>query len=189
MKEKNKIFELINQEKVDELFACVFEQTLPNSEGKGTYTQVLTAEEETVVVRKMLTKNGHEADPWLEFIQQYSRKYPLSNRAVQVLLDHTDDPKSIPLLIDVLSAFGYNEDQGIALCNFVLTDSQHPDVLRILQLLYERARVFSPDVYRLLEKIDGRVHEAGYSEQAQFAESYKQAIESQRQIGNKRDFI
>lgn len=174
------LMQLIDQDKATELYQSVFNQKLPDSTGDGTYTQVMSADEETALVKKALVKEGHEADPWLEIIQEYSRKYAMSNKAVQVLLNSLDNPRSVPLLIDILSAFGYNEAQGIALCNFVLTDSQHPDVLRILQLLYERARVFSPDIYRLLERIDTRVHEAGYAEQAQFAESYKQAIESHK---------
>lgn len=180
---KINLLELIRKEEISELYANVFAQKLPDSTGDGTFTRVLSEDEETEFMEKLISKSGYEADPWLEFIQEYCRHYPLSNKATNVLFKHIDDPKTIPLLIDILSTFGYTDSQGIALCELVLKDSQSPHALRILQLIYERARIFSPDVYRLLEKIDARIHESGYAEQATFAVSYRQVIDSRHQIG------
>ena len=177
-----KIIELIEKNKAEALYSAIFNQKLPGSTSDGTYTQVLSFEEETMLVRKVLNTNDYEADPWLEILQQYSRIYPLSNQAVQELLDNMDNPKAIPLLLSILSAFGYNEAQGIALCKYVLQHLQSTHTLKILQLVYERAHFLSPEIHRLLENIDCRMQEVGYIEQAKFTESYCQAIENYRKI-------
>lgn len=175
----------VGSEQITELSAQVFDQKLPNNPGGGTYTDVLSAEEETVLIAITLSKAGHEADPWLEFIQRYNRTYPFSNKAIDVLFKNLENPKSIPLLIDLLSAHGYNESQGLALCDIVLKDNNREEALRLLQLIYGNCHFFSPDIYRRLETIDSRISELGYTEQAHFAESYQQAVESYRQSSKK----
>ena len=175
----------IGSEQMEELSAQVFNQKLPNNPGGGTYTDVLTEDEETVLIAITLNKAGHEADPWLEFIQSYNRIYPFANKAIDVLFKNLNNPKSIPLLIDLLSTHGYNESQGLALCDIVLKNNNQEEALRLLQLIYGHCHFFSPDIYRRLETIDSRISELGYTEQAHFAESYRQAVESYRQSSKK----
>ena len=177
---KKNYLELINSDQIEELYVNVFDAHLPGSVSETSYTDVLTADEEVALMQKVLQKEGHEADPWLEFLQQYNKVYPLSNQAVNILFNNIENPKSVPLLVTVLSRFGYNDQQGITLCNLMLQSQDTEFIIRIAQLLCETGRIFFPEVYNLLGKLDVRIKESGYKDQATFAESYQQTLDIRR---------
>ena len=118
MKTKNYL-KLINDGLIDEFCKNVFDNRL-NSAGTSSYTDPLGEDAEVAIITKTLMLNGKDAGPWLEFIQKYNTKYPFCNKAINVLFENSDNPKSLPLLFDLLSSFGYNESQGVQLCKIML---------------------------------------------------------------------
>ncbi|MBR1825451.1 MAG: hypothetical protein IJ770_02585 [Alphaproteobacteria bacterium] len=175
--------ELIKNGQADELYVSVFDNHLDNNTD-SSYVDVLGEEAEVALMQKALAMQRHEADPWLEFIQQYNTKYPFCNKAIDVLFDNFDNSKSLPLLISLLSRFGYSESQGIRLCKIMLQSNDQHLIVQLLQLLCEQGRIFYPEIHRLLESIDVRIKDTEYKEHATFAESYRQAIANYRKINN-----
>ena len=178
---KKHYLKLINDEEIAELSTQVFNSKL--ADGSDTFTDVLSEEEEIAFMQKLLTKDGAEADPWLEFIQGYNRHYPVCNKAIDVLFQNLDNSRNVALLIDLLSAHGYNERQGLAVCDLVWKLSDQDKALLLIQLIYECGRFFSSEIYQKLMSIDARVRERN-GEQIHFAESYRQAVENHQ---SKRD--
>ncbi|MBQ9271811.1 MAG: hypothetical protein IJ218_06075 [Alphaproteobacteria bacterium] len=176
---KKNYLQLINDGLINELAVTVFNTHL-DDKSETTYTDVLTEDEEIALMQKTIAMTGHEADPWLEFVKTYNTKYPLCNKALDVLFKNADHPNSLLLLIALLSCSVYNEEQGIKLCNIMLQSQDQSVIMQLLQLLCECGRIFYPEVYRLLGKMDTKLRDT--EQQYDFAAAYKQAVENYRKV-------
>lgn len=174
---KKNFLKLIENEQIAELSAQVFNQKLSES-GNGTYTEVLSEDEETAFMDKLLSKDGLEAEPWLKFLNDYSEHYPVCNQAIDLLLNSLDKSQAMPLLVTLLNKYSYNEQQGLKVCDIVLKGNSYKENLDLLQTMTGCGRFFSDEIYKRLEVVDARIRDAGYAEQAVFAESYRQAVEN-----------
>ena len=177
----NKNFlKLIETEQIDALFMQVFNQKILPDSGDSSYTEVLTEEEETALVNKLLCVSEPAADKWLEFTKQYLSHYSLCNKAVGILLDNVNQQRAVELLLDYISRYSYNEQQGMRICNIALNGNILPEICQLVKALCANGRIFSADINSLLERIEMRFKEAGCTEFSELSNAYKKAIEDYR---------
>ena len=126
-----------------ELCQSVFEQKI-DSDSKGSFTVVLCEDEECFAVEQMLKGNTK----MLYFLQKYQRHYPLSNKAVDMLIKNIACDNALQLLLQNFKLYGYNRTQGYAICKTAeALDSE---------FLYQfclSARIFDQDLYNRLSLI------------------------------------
>lgn len=169
-------FTMISDEQIDVLFSQIFNQKL-SCNANNTYTEVLTNEAETALVNKLFDADAKKANKWMEFIQQYISHYPLYNQAIDVLLNNIENHNSIVLLTDHINRYGYNEQQGIDICKIVLNSRDYARFASLINCICANGRTFSSEIFRLLEGIEMRMKEAGYTKVDELAKSYKTSVE------------
>jgi hypothetical protein len=103
--------ELILAGKFKELYQSLFDQKLdPTS--KGSFTAVLSEDEEVFAVEQMVQGNAKV----LGFLLKYQKHYALSNKAVDLLIKNIADSNVQKLLSLNFKQYGYNLEQGFAIC-------------------------------------------------------------------------
>ena len=109
---------LIEENKVNDLSSLVFNQKL-NKDSAGTFTAVLTEQEENACVQKML--DNHPNGAWRDFVVQYFNHYPPCNSSVNLLLCNADLAIARDVLKQVITMDwgGLIPDQARKLCEIV----------------------------------------------------------------------
>ena len=110
---------LIEENKVNDLSSRVFKQKLDKS-STGTFTAVLTEQEENACVQKML--DNHPTGAWRDFVVQYFNHYPPCNSSVELLLNNLHLVVARDLLKLVIKKNGILEEQAKKLCQTVLRE-------------------------------------------------------------------
>ena len=87
---------LITAGKLKELGLQVFGQKFDVNSDKS-YTSVLTHDEECLVVDEIL--EGRNASGWFSFLSRYQKHYPLSSKALDLLLEKIGDNEKARELI------------------------------------------------------------------------------------------
>lgn len=177
---KKDFLKLIETEQIEALFQQVFNQKLLPGSENSTYTEVLTEEEEIALVNKLLGVSESAAAKWVEFAKQYLSHYSLCNNAVDILIGNIEDRRATELLLVCMGRYGYNEQQGMKICNIALNGRVSPEVCELVKVLCANGRIFSADICRLLERIEMRFNEAGFTELKELSNAYKKAIEDYR---------
>lgn len=106
--------ELISAGKFEELNRLVFDQKI-SEDSEATFTACLDEEEQLMLVQSMLS--GQKGA--LEFMQKYQKHYTLCNKAIMKLIANISEEKVKSFLREEFRLYGYNEEQGVAVCKAV----------------------------------------------------------------------
>ena len=151
----NKI-ELIKSGQIEDLKAQTFEQKL-ESYSEGTYTAVLSEEEELAVVQQVVEDN-EQSELWRVFFEQYISHYVPFNSALKVLIEYLNVASSPKLLLSVAKRWGLAPDIMFLLCQKAIKEEQ-AEVASILAEYAQNPRStrFYEDIFRVLERFDDRL--------------------------------
>ena len=155
MSEKEKI--LAGQFK--ELRRSVFNKTLEESR-EGTYTEPLCEEDECLLVEQVLAQKPESK----EFLLDYMAHYPLSNKAIDMLIAEAQKPDIKQILLTEIRHYGFNEDHGFAILKKITDFSS-------LKQVCESGRSLYPDLYHKISSIEVEEN---------LGEIYKKAVERYR---------
>ena len=167
------LLELIKSGNPKELSAHVFDQKLDAASTSG-FTLNLYEAEENEVIRRLL--EADEPSAWVDFLNRYTSHYPLFNSAVRILLEATDKSYVRDLLVQEFSRYGYNEEQGMKVCNLFLRDNTDT-YIPLLETIAHNGRIYFENIHAMLEKIDDRRKE-NHQMPASYATIYKSSIDA-----------
>ena len=148
--------ELIKSGQIEDLKAQIFGQKLEKN-SEGTYTAVLSEDEELAVVEKIVANDAQSAE-WGEFFARYVEHYPAFNSALKVLIEHLNVDSSPKLLLSVAKKWGLAPDIMILLCQKAIKE----EWVEATPILAECAQNphsirFDEDIFRVLERFDDRL--------------------------------
>ncbi len=164
----------IENEKLEELRLSVL--------GPDTYIESaefcvkeLSSEVQVSFIKKLLEINETRKPDWLRFIQRYILYYPISDDAINVLLENIHSSVSLNLLIKIINSQGYNEAQGKSLCILMLHCDDLETILALSRLVCMRGCGFSMAIYQLLNNLDKHLLKSVYINTEFFADNYLQS--------------
>ena len=137
--------------------------------------QKLSSEVQVSFIKKLLTINETSRPGWLRFIQRYILYHPISDDAINVLVENINSSVSFNLLIKIINSQGYSEAQGKSLCILMLHCDDLGTVLALFQLICMRGGGFSMAIYNLLNNLDKRMLKSGHINMEFFADNYLQS--------------
>ena len=146
----DKIFYLIQVNNVEELSEVVFNKKLSSDSFKG-YASCLSCAEEKYLVEKFLTTKDKV---WSDFIRKYIEHFPLSDEAVQLLLENTDNSEIKELLLEEWKKYGANEKESFAFCDKLHKQDELDEEL--LTVFCDSAHLAYYDVIYKLSLIDNK---------------------------------
>ncbi|MBO6290089.1 MAG: hypothetical protein J6N45_07190 [Alphaproteobacteria bacterium] len=151
----NKI-ELIKSGQIEDLKAQTFGQKL-ESYSEGTYTAVLSEEEELAVVQQVVEDN-EQSELWRVFFEQYISHYVPFNSALKVLIENLYVQPACMLLLVVAKRWGLAPDIMTLLCQKAIKE----ELAETAPILAEyaqnpRSTRFYEDTFRVLERFDDRL--------------------------------
>ena len=166
--------EFILKGDVQSLYASTFEQSLPTlgTEEAGRFTDPLTADEEKLLVEKYL----ETPNVWQSFIGKYLEHYPLSTKAMQLLITHVSQPYAAGLVKYCFAAFGYTESDVRLFAKQACSEETRHDILNTIS---ENPRIFDREVFQILEKYDVINRDKEYH--TEYAYTYRCNTEKTRQ--------
>lgn len=127
----------------------VFKQKF-SAESAGVFTRCIAGEDEVLLVKQMLEGNADAT----AFLKKYQKHYPLSNKAINLLIDGIDDDKAKNFLKQEFQLYGYNEEQGLKICKLAcMLDAE------FLLAFAQCGRVFYSSVQAALNNIEGLADE------------------------------
>ena len=148
--------ELIKSGQIEDLKAQIFGQKLEKN-SEGTYTAVLSEEEELAVVQQVVEDN-EQSELWRVFFEQYISHYAPFNSALKVLIEYLNVDSSPKLLLSVAKKWGLAPDIMILLCQKAIKEER----VEATPILAECAQNphsirFDEDIFRVLERFDDRL--------------------------------
>jgi len=127
---------------------------------------VLTEKDEQNVVYHLLYEEGEERQKWLDFLNMYTKHYPLSNLAGEALFARLEVPEVRQLAKKILQKYGCAEKEALLVCEyFAKTETADRD---FFEIFLKSARVFYSSVFSALSAINPADSKA--------AEVYKQTV-------------
>lgn len=148
--------ELIKSGQIEDLKAQTFGQKLEKN-SEGTYTAVLSEDEELAVVEKIVA-NDAQSSEWVEFFAGYVEHYAPFNSALKVLIEYLNVDSSPKLLLSVAKKWGLAPDIMTLLCQKAIKEER----VEATPILAECAQNphsirFDEDIFCMLEHFDTRL--------------------------------
>lgn len=147
---------LIKSGQIEDLKAQTFGQKLEKN-SEGTYTAVLSEEEELAVVEKIVA-NDAQSSEWVGFFAGYVEHYVPFNSALKVLIEYLNVDSSPKLLLTVAKRWGLAPDIMTLLCQKAIKE----ELAETAPILAEyaqnpRSTRFYEDIFCRLERFDDRL--------------------------------
>ena len=151
-----KKIKLIKSGQIEDLKAQTFGQKLEKN-SEGTYTAVLSEDEELTVVEKIVA-NDAQSSKWVEFFAGYVEHYVPFNSALKVLIEYLNVDSSPKLLLSVAKKWGLAPDIMTLLCQKAIKE-ERVEATPILAEYAQNPRStrFYKDTFRVLERFDDRL--------------------------------
>lgn len=185
---KATLLELIEQNKVNEVSQLVFNNHYDGDDERG-YTMPLSYEEETQVIIQATTTSDSLCSEWQKLLTDYSEKYPLSNQALEALIERRSIPFALGLLLLHLAKYGWSEQIAFKICQTTYQEGLSEPNVAMLKYICNYGRIFYTNIYNLLERIVDR-HGNNNEEVSvpKFHQLYRDTVDKYRKENNLLNF-
>ena len=146
-----------------------------SADSSGTYLEHFSEEDEVLFAECLFDGNKESEEVFLKYISHY----PLCNKAVDVLIKRLPDAKARKILLNDFSRYGFNENQGLAICKLA------PSLDEEFMIEFSKSgRIFFSEVYHRLSLLDMKNYQAKDKRKdlptKNLGEYYRQAVEKRR---------
>lgn len=162
--------EFIVTGKLKELYQSVFEKKI-NEKSDGSYTAPLSEDEEALLVQQLLSGRSS----YLGFLQKYQKHYPLSNKAMDLLIENLDKDFVLKFLEKEFTLYSFTESQGLAICNAAKGLDN-----RFLHAFCTSGRIFYSSVYQKLSLLGINDKNDSLPSEENWGELYKKSVNNYR---------